>query len=71
MREQQLEQRITIHLKLPLRIVAKLNAIADKRGDTFREAALIAFMDKYADIYLESLPEFQEDEDDDYKYDDN
>jgi hypothetical protein len=68
MEGQQLEQRITIHLKLPLRIVAKLNAITDKRGDTFREAALIAFMDEYADIYLESLPKLENEDD---EYDDN
>jgi hypothetical protein len=62
MGDQQLEKRITIHLRLPLRIVAKLNQISDKRGDTFREATLIAFIDEYADTYLDSLPELDDDD---------
>lgn len=56
--------RLEIVLKLPLSAVRKLNQIADKRGDTFREAALTAFLEAKGDEYLASLPDLDEDDPD-------
>jgi hypothetical protein len=58
-----LSKRITIELRLELRTLHKLNAIADKRGDTLREATVTALLDEFGDAYLASLPDRTDDED--------
>lgn len=49
--------RVTISLRLPVESLTKLNQIQQKRGDTFRETTLVAFLEAYGDHYLSDLPE--------------